>query len=29
MTDDKEAPPQHVVEFGKGGTPPAEADGRS
>ena len=28
MTDDKEAPRQHVVEFGKGGTPPAQADGR-
>ena len=28
MTDDKAAPRQHVVEFGKGGTPPAEADGR-
>src|SRR5258706_8504804 len=28
MTDDKGAPPQHVVEFGRGGTPPAEADGR-
>src|SRR5258708_36997798 len=28
MTDDKGAPPQHVAEFGKGGLPPAEADGR-
>jgi SAM-dependent methyltransferase len=28
MTDDKGARPQHVAEFGKGGTPPAEADGR-
>jgi SAM-dependent methyltransferase len=28
MTEDKEARPQHVAEFGKGGTPPAEADGR-
>jgi SAM-dependent methyltransferase len=28
MTDDEGAPAQHVVEFGKGRLPPAEADGR-
>jgi SAM-dependent methyltransferase len=28
MSDDEGARPQHVAEFGKGGTKPAEADGR-
>jgi len=28
MTDDRGSRPQHVAEFGKGGTRPAEADGR-
>lgn len=28
MPDDKQARPQHVVEFGKDGLPPPEADGR-
>ena len=28
MADDKEAPPEHVAEFGKGRLPPPEADGR-
>jgi hypothetical protein len=28
MADDKEAPPEHVAEFGKGGLPPPQADGR-
>jgi hypothetical protein len=28
MADDPRARPQHVVEFGKDGLPPPEADGR-
>lgn len=28
MADEKEARPEHVAEFGKGGLPPPEADGR-
>jgi hypothetical protein len=28
MAEPPQGKPEHVVEFGKGGTPPAEADGR-